>query len=403
MKSAKQWIRWLLLFVLVRVVLNSANRMAYPFLREFQQGLGLSLVAITQALAWRSASLIVGPALAWVPERFGRRMGMLFGLGLLVGGMLLGFLWLSWWGFTLALILAAWAKVAFDASMQAFVGDRVPYARRGAVLAATEFSWSLSFFIGMPWIGWWMAHYGWRAAFGIWVGWGLLLGVLVWGVVPREGGGGLRGGSGVGWSNWLYALRHPSILQAIAFGLLATAANEVVGLFFGVWLGDAYGFTLTGLGLAAAVIGLAEFSGEGLTVLGVDRIGKRRAILIGLIGNIMAALLLPRLGQVGVVGALAGLFFFFLTFEILLVSSIPLMTEIWPQRRALTMGAFSGSVALGRALGAAVGPSFYAQGGVLSLTWVAVAFNLAAMLAIFRLHPQSKNTEGSGEAPYERI
>jgi len=384
-----QWRRWLLMFVVIRMVLNAANRMAYPFLREFQAGLGLSLEATTQALALRSASLVVGPALAWFPERWGRRAGMLFGLALFVAGMVLGGTWASWWGFTLALVLAAWAKVAFDASMQAFVGDRVAYDRRGALLAATELSWSLSFFIGMPLVGWLLSWGGWRAPFWVMALLGVGFGVAVaYGVEKDPWRTGKEGGSSFAFTHWLYALRRAPLWKAVAFGLLATAANEVVGLLFGVWLSDAYGFALSGLGLAAAIIGLAELSGESLTILTVDQMGKRRTILAGLVGNMAAALALPWLGRWGAAGALSGLFVFFFTFEVLLVSSIPLMTEILPGQRALTMGAFSGSVALGRALGATLAPKFYAAWNIPGLTLLAVVFNILALLAVFRLHPQ---------------
>ncbi len=387
MASRRQWLGWLALFVVIRLVLNAANRMAYPFLREFQAGLGLTLTATTQALAWRSASLVVGPALTWFAEHRGRRAGMLFGLGLFVVGMVLGGSWASWWGFTLALVLAAWAKVAFDASMQAFVGDRVAYARRGAVLAATEYSWSLSFFVGMPLIGWLLARGGWRAPFWAMAGLGVLFAVGVLGVFGRDAGAVDRatGHEAPSKFNWLYALRSPAIAAAVAFGLCATAANEVVGLLFGVWLQDAYGFALAGLSLAAAVIGAAEFAGETFTVATVDGLGKERVIAWGLLGNGLAALTLPWVAPWGPAAALAGLFAFFFTFEVLLVSSIPLLTEILPRHRALTMGAFAASVALGRALGAAIGPRLYTAWGMLAPAGAAVLFNGLAWLAVQRL------------------
>ncbi len=397
MASRRQWLGWLVLFVVIRLVLNAANRMAYPFLREFQAGLGLTLTATTQALAWRSASLVVGPALTWFAEHHGRRAGMLFGLGLFVAGMVLGGSWASWWGFTLALVLAAWAKVAFDASMQAFVGDRVAYARRGAVLAVTEYSWSLSFFVGMPVIGWLLARGGWRAPFWAMAGLGVLFVVGVLRVFDGSEGKRKKAMAvAVNKLNWLYALRSPWIAAAVAFGLFATAANEVVGLLFGVWLQDAYGFALTGLSLAAAVIGAAEFTGETFTVATVDGLGKERVIAWGLLGNGLAALALPWVAPWGPVAALAGLFAFFFTFEVLLVSSIPLLTEILPRHRALTMGAFAASVALGRALGAAIGPRLYTTWGMLAPAGAAVLFNGLAWLAVRRL---GLRRAAGGQAP----
>ena len=34
--------------------------------------------------------------------------------------------------------------------MQAYVGDAVPYERRGRVMSLLEISWSLSWFVGIP-------------------------------------------------------------------------------------------------------------------------------------------------------------------------------------------------------------------------------------------------------------
>ena len=405
MRRTRQWLGWLVLFVVIRTALNAANRMAYPFRDIFRAGLGLSQAAIAQALAWRSASLVVGPALAWWPERHGRRAGMLFGLALFVVGMVLGALWRGWWGFTLALVLAAWAKVAFDTSMQAFVGDRVAYRGRGAWLAATEFSWSLSFFVGMPVVGWLLARGDWRLPFWAFAVLGVVFAEWVWRWVPVQdrarGDGGMLEGSGVsglGGLQWLYALRAAPLWQAAAFGFFATAANEVVGLLFGAWLRQAYGFALGGLSLAATLIGLAELSGEGLTLLAVDGVGKRRFVTLGLLGNMLAALALPWLAAQGQGGALLGLVAFFFTFETLLVGSIPLMTQILPHRRALAMGTFAGSVALGRALGATLAPSLYAWGSMTGLTWAAIGLDVLALAALARLRPARETKRGAALA-----
>ena len=56
-------------------------------------------------------------------------------------------------------------KYVFDPSMQAFLGDTVPYARRGKALALTELGWAIAFILGVPAAGFLITKYGWKAPF----------------------------------------------------------------------------------------------------------------------------------------------------------------------------------------------------------------------------------------------
>jgi DHA1 family inner membrane transport protein len=143
--------------------------------------------------------------------------------------------------------------------------------------------------------------------------------------------------------------------------MFASGANELVNLLFGVWLEDSFGLQIAALGAASAIIGISELSAEGLVAVFVDRIGKTRAVALGLMVNSIAALALPFIGKTET-GALAGLFFFYLSFEFTLVSSIPLMTEIVPSARATLMAFNVAALSLGRALGALIGPRLYGLG-----------------------------------------
>ena len=58
--------------------------------------------------------------------------------------------------------------------MQAYLGDRVPYEKRGLPLALTELSWSLSFIIGVPLTGFLISKYGLTSPFPWLAGLGLL-------------------------------------------------------------------------------------------------------------------------------------------------------------------------------------------------------------------------------------
>ena len=56
-----------------------------------------------------------------------------------------------------ALLSSTLGNLTFIPAMQAYLGDRLPYERRGRILAYTEFGWSLAFIGGVPLMGlaWW--------------------------------------------------------------------------------------------------------------------------------------------------------------------------------------------------------------------------------------------------------
>ncbi len=160
-------------------------------------------------------------------------------------------------------------------------------------------------------------------------------------------------------------------------------ANEVVNLVFGVWMEDAFGLKIAALGAASLLIGLAELAGEGGTVLLVDRLGKARAMRLGLAFACLTSLLLPFLGR-SLAGALAGLFLFYLSFEFCVVSFIPLLSEVHPSARALMMACNLSAFMIGRALGALAGGYLYPL-GIGANAALAVLMNLAALLLLSRV------------------
>ena len=132
---------------------------------------------------------------------------------------------------------------------------------------------------------------------------------------------------------------------------------------------------------ASAVIGVAELGGEGLVALITDRIGKPLAVFLGLSVNILACLLLPWIGRTET-GALAGLFLFYISFEYVVVSQIPMMTEAVPGARATVMALNLVGFGIGRSLGAFLSTLIYNGLGFLIVTLTAVLFNILAILAL---------------------
>ncbi len=370
------------IFIAVRTGVNTLVRMVYPLLPIFGRGLEIDLRLLSLAITIRSASGVFGPFLASVGDSRGRKVGMVFGVSLFTAGAAVMSLWPSYPGFVIMLVLGIMANFVFVPSMQAFLGDRVPYERRGFVLGLGELGWSLSYIIGVPIIGAIIARYGWQAPFPWLAGFGLAAMSLLWLILPNDRptapihSGVLK--------NLGKVIAYPPALAGILFGLALSAANEQINLTFGIWLEDAFAVKIAALAVASAIIGASELTGELLVIGFVDWIGKRRAVTIGLALNAAAALALPYLGGT-LTGALVGLFLIYLTFEFTLVSSIPLMSEVIPTARATFMSVYIAAMAIGRAFGALVVPLLYRDGAASSILPVmiaSVAFNGIAFVAL---------------------
>jgi predicted MFS family arabinose efflux permease len=373
----------LLIFMVLRTILNTLHRMVYPFLAVFARGLGVDVATLSLVVTARSFVGMFAPVLGSIADQRGRRFGMLLGIFLFIAGMSLVAIAPSFWTFSIALLLAILSNNLFYPSMQAYFGDRIPYERRGTALAVTEGSWSLAFIAGVPAMGWLIARFGWNAPFPLLAGLGVVMFLVVWQILPRNDP--LRSQpTATSAQNVRAVLTNIPALAGISIALWASAANELVNLIFGVWLEDSFGLRIAALAGASAVIGLSELSGEGLVALLTDRLGKPRALTLGLIGNILASLLLPVIGRTEI-GALAGLFLFYITFEYVLVSHIPLMTEVMPNARATLLSFNVTGHSLGRMIGALTATFIYERFGFLPVTLIAILFNVFALLALGEL------------------
>jgi predicted MFS family arabinose efflux permease len=375
------------LFTFIRLVTSIAYRMVYPLLPAFRDGLQVSPNALILAIGSRSlVGAFLGPLFASFGDSRGRKTGMLIGMAIFTLGVAVVVFWPTFPGFVLALMLTYVGKVTFDPTMQAFIADRVPYARRGSAITFTELSWSLANIVGIPLVGWVIASTNWIGPF-------YLLGVLIVMsavvfifTVPKDPAKSTAAPNILATFGLIF--QSNTAKAAVALTLFACSANELINLAFGLWLEASFELRLVALGGTAAVLGIAELSGEGLVALVTDRLGKRRAIFLGLLVNSISIIVLPFM-EASLVGAVFSLFLFYISFEFFIVSSIPLMTEVLPQARTTMMAGFFTSAAIGRALASAISPGLYALGFGFIVA-VTVLLNLLAMASISRLRLESE-------------
>ena len=372
-------------FVIVRLVFNTFYRMIYPFLSYFAKGLGVDLRTISYAITMRSLMGLIGPFLASVADSRGRKAGMIIGTIAYTVAISLIAIWPTFPVFFIALSLAFIGYLIFVPSLQAYLGDLVPYEKRGRVLGITEFAWSLSAIIGVPLVGLIIARRGWLAPFPlIAVLGGFTVLALAWMLpkdpAPREGNPGF-------WKNIRKVFTYPPAIAALVMAALYTAANETITLVYGIWVEKAFNLSIASLGATALAIGISELGGETLVTAFTDKIGKRKALAIGIIGNCFAALSLPIFGR-WLAGALVCLFLFYLTFEFTVVSGIPLMSEILPSTRATMLASHMAVLAIGRSIGDLIAPSLFTLPilpGITANAMAAILFNLLALMALTKV------------------
>ncbi len=392
--------RELLVMLLARLALNIPTRFIYPFLPAISRGLGVPLTEASLLLTARSLTTAASPLLGLAADRYGRRSLMLVGLAILAASGVVVALAPHFAWALVAFALLGLAKAAFDPAMQAHVSDTVPYARRGRVLSILELSWSLSWLVGVPAVGFLIAGAGWQAPFLAVALLALLsLAAVAAGLRPDPGSAtehpvpqaGARDGrpraglaaAGGEFARLLAAARRLGavVWLALLVNLLQLLALENVFVVYGSWLEDRFGLSVAALGLASTVIAVAEFAAESGAATLVDRIGKRRAVAGGILLSTVAYLWLPHAAG-GLAGALAGMCLLFLAFEFAVVAVLPLVSELAPGARATVMALNVAAMSVGRVIASLTGPRLWAAGGLALNTGVSAAVALAAALIL---------------------
>lgn len=349
---------------LCRLVLNTARRFVYPFAPVLSRGLGVSLTAITPIIAANQSTALLGMVFGPLADRLGYRLMMLTGLGMLILGMFAGG-WFPFYGVIfISLFLAGLGKSVFDPAIQAYIGERVPFHRRGLFIGLIETSWAGSTLVGIPVMGLLIQYYGWSAPFFAMGGVGLLGMLALKILLPRDDITTVKPQTDTGfWDAWQRLGHERAALGAIGFAFFISAANDNLFVVYGAWLEKSFHLNIVAIGFGTSIIGIAELFGESLTAVLSDRLGLKRAVFSGISLCMICYLVLPLLAQT-LIPSLGGLFFIFLTFEFTIVSALSLCTELMPDLRATMMSGFLAAAGLGRVIGALIGGPVWMYGGI---------------------------------------
>jgi MFS transporter, DHA1 family, inner membrane transport protein len=353
-----------------RLVMNTAFRFVYPFLPAIARGLGVPLEAAGYLVSARWAAGLATPVIQRAAGRGeSRRSLIVTGCLLFIAGCAVTAITGVYAGALIGFVLIGLAKPAFDIASQAYVADRVPYARRARYLSVFELTWALALLVGAPVTGWMISRRAWYTPFWAFAALTVVAVLLVPRFIDADGPSRAEARERARFGS--------SGIVFLVVASLFTLAAELMFVVFAAWLEDSFALTLAALGGAAVLIGLAELAGEGATLAFTDRIGKRRAVVIGLaVSATSFALLAFGEGSLSIgLGLLAVALF---GFEFTIVSAIPLATELQPERRAQFLAWMVVAMSAGRGLGAAIGPLLFGASGMAGPALAAVAADVVA-------------------------
>ena len=385
-------IRSIFAIVFARLVINVTKRFAYPFVSAIGATFNVSAGSIQNVIALTNGSGLLSPLLGTVSEHYGRKTVMVAMLLVMTGMSLIGTLFSHYGLFVIVMFSFGVAKIIYDPTFQAYLGDAVPFSRRGRVMGISELSWALSLVIAAPVAGYLLETVNLQAVFAF-LTVCLASGALaLWLLVEpdkRQDDSHQR----IRIVNPLKAMRkvsaHRPAVFALAYSLCLTMAHEIFYINYGLWMEDSFGLVLTALGTITIVIAVAEVIGEFIVIGFSDRLGTRNTSMYSMLLAALCFFMIPSL-SFSLPLAMFGIFMMFVFIETSIVAAIPVFTELLPKSRAAMMSANMGVHSLGRLVGAALGAFVYGSSGgnFFFIGLIAGGLGVLAFIIMWRLVPE---------------
>lgn len=373
-----------------KLLIDIGQQIFNPFLPIIAAGLGIDVITLGRLVGLRSLMGIFAPLAGAAADRTSYRLVIRVALLTTAAGFLLLAVSEALWMTVVAMILTGLGAGAFVPTLQAYVSGRLPYAIRARGLGMIEYSWALTGILGLSLVGVLIQLTNWRVPFVL-LAIGMVVMSFVFAGMPGAHTGapataaapGLRAASLAFFDLGSHA--RSAYATIVAGGLSYFAAMQVM-IAHGVWLQQQYGLGPAQLGLVAFVFGWFDLAASVSVSLFTDRIGKRRSVLLGIGGSLLAYLAMPFLNT-SVVWAVVAIAMARMCFEFNIVSHFPLLSEQAPAQRgkAMTLGAAFSLV--GGSLAGVTGTWFLINIGVAGMAWlsaVAVAVSFAIVLLFVR-------------------
>jgi predicted MFS family arabinose efflux permease len=348
-------------------VIGTGTLIVPGMLPALAEGLDVSLPAAGQLVsAFALAVCVSAPLLAGWTSRFDRRKLLVAMQIVFVGGHLAAAA-LSDYGPMLAVrVLTSLSAALFTPQAAATAALLVPPERRGRAIAFVFLGWAIASVFGVALGAFVAAKIGWRTGFLLVAGGAVLAALLVWRCVPA----GLRV-QPVDRSMWRAILGNRALMATVAVTFLQSAPQFVILAYIVPATIAFLGVSPGALGLILAGYGAVGVLGNVLAARFVDRLGAANVVMAALVSMLAAHLLWP--WSPGILGLyLLVLFLWGLGFFAANGAQQARLADLAPQQASVSVALNSSSLYLGQAVGPAVGGLVLASvPGVAGFQWLA--------------------------------
>ena len=348
--------RALAALVMGRLAVDMALRSPVPFLGDIATALGQRQSDTGWLATAMTLALLLAPFTGVLSARFGQRALIFVPLGIFVVVCAVMPLAPNFTVVLLLFVLLGLAKALFDPQVQAFLGEHVPYHRRGTAIGIVELSWAVAWAIGVPMFGLLLSRVAWWAPFWV-IGLLALFAIFLQHkfvpMTPTPSRDSRNNTNGFSLASWRVVFGTPGARYVVLFGVSLFVAAQLPYMVYPIWFKQHFNLSIEQLGFASTVLSAADLLAELLTIVLVDRIGKRRSVLIAAAGCALAFIAFWALSD-SLVGMLVAMFLIYFCFEFALVASLPVASEMVPAARSTMMGFATAAAGLGRITGALI-------------------------------------------------
>lgn len=348
----------MLVLVVGRFLLSSAYRVVYPLLAFLAAGLSTDLRSVSWLITIQLIAQLLSPLGGSLADTRGERTTMLAGMAAFCVGALVCAVATS-----LPLFLVGYGAIGignafFQPAAIAYASARSSYQRRASVLGVLEFSWALSALVGVTTLSFIVEQsQTWSLAFGVLLAGGVLTTVAVLFVLsPHVPHTAAPGEQRPAVSVQLFLQRN--VVAFLAFIFCCMLGYELMIVAFSPWLTATFQADLSRLGLVFGSLGFVELGGAALSASFADRLGKKRAVVLGFLSVATGYALLPF--TAGNWAMLLPVFWLIgLSVEFAIVSNVALTSTIMPAARGTMIALMVATFALARAVGSLLSVPLY--------------------------------------------
>lgn len=360
--------------VWARLVSNACYRFAPPFIAVIARGLDVTVAQLGVAFMIGEFAGLFSPIIGRFIDRGNRLVSMMLGVSLITAAVFILAVSTNLIVFGIGMFLMSSSKVLFDTSLIVWVNDHVPYERRGRIVGIIETSWALSLFIGVAAMGLATAIFSWRIGFALGAVAMAVTGALIATGLPHHEAHAPAQTHDRG-----KIPKNSVFIFVSAFFLMG--ASQCVGITFGPWFEDDFGFTSFGLIIIVVILGVFELGSSIGSSRVTDTWGKEVSVMRGVLTMVLAGVLMT-LGHQFAPIAIPMLILYVAGFEFALVSMLPIAANLVPAAGGIGLGLTVGAGTLGRAIFSSVATTLYDSVGPLGPSIAACILAMLTALAI---------------------